>query len=243
MLWYKATDGWLICSVAAPANQEKLLIEDDAIHRMAARTTRCWGCRCGLLWTAPAIGVDHLVGVVATAVDSRPICIFRSRLMRCPYCASDQDRVVDSRPADDGAAIRRRRHCAGCGQRFSTYERVEMTALVVRKRDGRTQPFDPERVADGMRKATANLDLDPVEVRTAAARVQGSLRALGVAEVGSDTIGEHVLDALRALHPVAYVRFASVHESFTSPEDFARAVARLDAERRGLGEDATPAAH
>lgn len=148
--------------------------------------------------------------------------------MRCPFCAADADRVIDSRPAEDGAAIRRRRACGACGQRYSTYERVEMAALTVRKRSGETQPFDPERIHAGIRKATANLDIDGEDVRVAAARVEGAIRAVGSAEIGSDVVGEHVLEALRALHPVAYVRFASVHKSFTSPDDFAREVARLE---------------
>lgn len=148
--------------------------------------------------------------------------------MRCPYCGSDKDRVVDSRPADDGGAIRRRRECNGCAQRYSTYERVEHAPLSVRKRSGSQQPFDPDRISEGMHKATANLDIDPAEVRIAAARVEAHLRAMGRKEIGTDEIGGHVLEALRSLHHVAYVRFASVHKSFTSADDFAEALATLD---------------
>ena len=147
--------------------------------------------------------------------------------MKCPYCASDRDRVVDSRPADEGRSIRRRRECEACAQRYSTYERVEHAPLAVRKRSGSVQPFDPERISDGMHKATANLDLDPDEVRIAAARVEAHLRAMGRREIGTDEIGGHVLEALRSLHHVAYVRFASVHKSFTSADDFADALATL----------------
>ncbi|WP_341250320.1 transcriptional regulator NrdR [Euzebya pacifica] len=147
--------------------------------------------------------------------------------MKCPYCASDRDRVVDSRPADEGRSIRRRRECEACAQRYSTYERVEHAPLAVRKRSGSVQPFDPERISDGMHKATANLDLDPDEVRIAAARVEAHLRAMGRREIGTDEIGGHVLEALRSLHHVAYVRFASVHKSFTSADDFAEALATL----------------
>ncbi|WP_157965172.1 transcriptional regulator NrdR [Euzebya rosea] len=148
--------------------------------------------------------------------------------MKCPYCASDRDRVVDSRPAEDGRSIRRRRECEACAQRYSTYERVEHAPLAVRKRSGSVQPFDPERISDGMHKATANLDLDPDEVRIAAARVEAHLRAMGRREIGTDEIGGHVLEALRSLHHVAYVRFASVHKSFTSADDFAEALATLN---------------
>ena len=148
--------------------------------------------------------------------------------MKCPYCASDRDRVVDSRPAEDGRSIRRRRECEACAQRYSTYERVEHAPLAVRKRSGSVQPFDPERISDGMHKATANLDLDPDEVRIAAARVEAHLRAMGRREIGTDEIGGHVLEALRSLHHVAYVLFASVHKSFTSADDFAEALATLN---------------
>jgi transcriptional repressor NrdR len=153
--------------------------------------------------------------------------------MRCPYCAADRDRVVDSRPAEDGRAIRRRRECEECGQRYSTYERVDHAPLMVRKRSGSLQPFDPERISGGMHKATANLDIDPDEVRLAAARVEAHLRALGLTEIGTDVIGGHVLEALRTLHQVAYVRFASVHKSFTSADDFARELAALDPDPTG----------
>ena len=151
--------------------------------------------------------------------------------MRCPYCASGRDKVVDSRPAEEGRAIRRRRECTACGQRYSTYERVEHAPLVVRKRSGAAQPFDAVRLHAGMQKATANLDIDPAEVTIAAARVEAQIRAMGLGEIGTDVIGGHVLEALRQLHPVAYVRFASVHKVFTSPDDFARELEALDGAR------------
>lgn len=148
--------------------------------------------------------------------------------MRCPFCAATRDKVVDSRPAEDGRAIRRRRECGGCRQRFSTYERVDHAPLMVRKRSGSMQPFDPDRISSGMGKATANLDIEPDEVRYAAARVEAHLRAMGLTEIGTDVIGGHVLEALRTLHQVAYVRFASVHKAFTSADDFARELAQLN---------------
>ncbi|MEE8603376.1 transcriptional regulator NrdR [Euzebya tangerina] len=150
--------------------------------------------------------------------------------MRCPYCAADRDKVVDSRPADDGRSIRRRRECTACQQRFSTYERVDHAPLAVRKRSGSIQPFDPDRLHSGMSKATANLDIEPEDVRYAAARVEAHLRAMGSTEIGTDVIGGHVLEALRSLHPVAYMRFASVHKVFTSADDFARELRRMDEE-------------
>jgi transcriptional repressor NrdR len=148
--------------------------------------------------------------------------------VRCPYCAADDDRVVDSRAAEDGAAIRRRRACRACGQRFSTYERQEQTPLAVRKRNGSTEPFSREKVVAGISRATKNSAVDPEAVRRAAAQVEARVRATGRREVGSDTIGTEVLDALRALDPVAYVRFVSVYRGFTSPEDFVRELATLE---------------
>lgn len=156
--------------------------------------------------------------------------------MRCPYCASERDKVVDSRPADDGRAIRRRRECTACSQRFSTYERVDHAPLAVRKRSGSVQPFDPDRIQAGIAKATANLDIDADAVRYATARVEAHLRAMGLGEIGTDVIGGHVLEALRALHPVAYMRFASVHKVFTSADDFARELATLDDGRLPSGD-------
>ncbi len=149
--------------------------------------------------------------------------------MRCPYCSADDDRVLDSRPADGGAAIRRRRLCRSCGQRFSTYERPEQAPLLVRKRNGLVEPYDRRKVAAGIAKAT-NLPSDAEPVRRAAAQVEAHLRALGRREVGSDAVGAEVLDVLRQMDPVAYVRFASVYKGFTSPEDFRRELADLEKE-------------
>ncbi|HWB71612.1 MAG TPA: transcriptional regulator NrdR [Egibacteraceae bacterium] len=148
--------------------------------------------------------------------------------MRCPYCGADDDRVVDSRPADRGSAVRRRRACRGCGQRFSTYERAEQAPLTVRKRGGAAEPFDRDKVAAGVAKATKNLPAQTELVGQAVARVEARLRDLGRREVSSEEVGVQVLEALRALDPVAYVRFASVYKGFTSPRDFARELADLE---------------
>ncbi len=148
--------------------------------------------------------------------------------MRCPYCSTDKDRVVDSRAADDGAAVRRRRECRACGQRFSTYERAEQSALVVRKRNGMVEPYDRSKVLAGVAKATKNLEVDTEDVRRTAAGVEGRLRALGTREVGSEAVGAEVLAGLRELDHVAYVRFASVYKGFTSPDDFRRELASLE---------------
>lgn len=147
--------------------------------------------------------------------------------MRCPYCGVDDDRVVDSRPAERGAAIRRRRACHSCGQRFSTYERAEQAALGVRKRNGTVEPYDRRKVLRGLAKAT-NLEPDSDVVVRAAARVEATLRDLGTRTVGSDTVGGEVLAVLRDIDMGAYMRFASVYKGFTSPEDFRRELASLD---------------
>lgn len=157
--------------------------------------------------------------------------------MRCPYCASDATRVVDSRSAEDGGAVRRRRTCQGCGQRFSTYERAEQLALTVTKRDGGQEAFDREKILGGIAKATANLDVDGDTVRRTLARVEGRIRGLARRDVASETIGAEVLEALRELHPVAALRFASVYKGFTSPEDFRRELARLDLDGGGVSLD------
>jgi transcriptional repressor NrdR len=148
--------------------------------------------------------------------------------VRCPYCANDHDRVVDSRPAEDAAAIRRRRECLACGERFSTYERPEQLVLLVRKRSGDTEPFDREKILAGMAKATKNLSVTPEQTRRQAARVEARVRSLGRRTVASEVVGQEVLAALRELDQVAYVRFASVYKGFTTPADFLRELADLD---------------
>ena len=148
--------------------------------------------------------------------------------MRCPYCQDDNDRVVDSRSAETGRAIRRRRQCNGCGQRFSTYERIEQSGVLVRKRNGVAEPFDRAKLRAGIEKATKNLSVTADQVRDAVAAVDSSIRASGKREVDSKAVGAEVLAALRELDHVAYMRFASVYKGFTSPEDFTRELATLD---------------
>lgn len=151
--------------------------------------------------------------------------------MRCPYCGGDRDRVIDSRPAEDGEAIRRRRECRICNQRFSTFERAEHTPLTVRKRNGTAEPFTRDKLLAGMRRAIKNLDLTEDDIRRSAAQVEARLRAGARREVASKLVGTEVLAALRDLDHVAYVRFASVYKGFTSPEDFRRELATLEKEQ------------
>ncbi len=146
--------------------------------------------------------------------------------MRCPTCGVDDDRVVDSRPAADGTAIRRRRQCGSCHGRFTTFERVELPELVVRKRSGITAPFVRDKVLAGMVRA-ANERLPQDQLEQAAAAVEAELRALGDVEVTSEQVGLTVLMRLRQLDDVAYVRFASVYKDFQGPEDFEQELHQL----------------
>ena len=150
--------------------------------------------------------------------------------MRCPYCQTDDDRVVDSRAAESGAAIRRRRQCNGCGQRFSTYERAEQMGVLIRKRSGIAEPFDVAKVRAGIEKATKNLPVSREAVDDAVSAVDVAVRTSGRREIPSKELGAEVLAALRQLDHVAYMRFASVYKGFTSPDDFARELATLEKE-------------
>ena len=139
--------------------------------------------------------------------------------MRCPWCGADDDRVVDSRPADGRSAIRRRRQCASCDRRYSTYERIEDVGLVVRKRDDSRDPFRREKVTAGILKATKNRPVSEFEVEELVDRVEERLRRKGP-EVTSQQVGIEVLQQLRKLDEVAYIRFASVYKDFREAKDF-----------------------
>ncbi|MGQ0825885.1 MAG: transcriptional regulator NrdR [Actinomycetota bacterium] len=145
--------------------------------------------------------------------------------MRCLYCRENDDKVVDSRVADDGGAIRRRRECLACGRRYTTYERVEEFALVVRKRAGATEPFDRAKLRAGVAQAATGR-LDEPTLDEVVGAIEEELRSLG-GEVGSDRVGRAVLERLRALDHVAYLRFASVYKGFEDLSDFEREVVEL----------------
>ncbi len=146
--------------------------------------------------------------------------------MRCPTCGTDDDRVVDSRPGPDGLAIRRRRECRSCGARFTTFERIELPELTVRKRSGDVLPFSRAKVLDGMLRA-AKGRVATAELERAAIQVETALRSNGSREVSSEQVGLQVLSELRELDPVAYVRFASVYKDFQGPEDFEKELSTL----------------
>jgi transcriptional repressor NrdR len=152
--------------------------------------------------------------------------------MRCPYCRSDDTKVVDSRDTDDGAAIRRRRECGGCGQRFTTFERAEGVSLVVVKRDGTREPFDRAKLVGGLTKACANRPVSDRKIRQMCDEIEEALRAKG-AEVVSQDIGREVLARLRDTDEIAFVRFASVYREFQNVADFERVIRELEA--KGVG--------
>jgi len=146
--------------------------------------------------------------------------------MRCPACSADDTRVVDSRPAADGAAVRRRRGCERCGFRFTTYERMEIAAAV-RKRDGSLQPFDAEKARRGIERALADRPLPRGVVDELVRRVEATAAA-AKGEVAYDDLAHVILAGLRDIDEVAYLRFASVYKDFQGVRDFEREVAALE---------------
>ena len=151
--------------------------------------------------------------------------------MRCPQCCERDTRVVDSRDLDDSATIRRRRECNACTTRFTTYERIEAARLVIIKRDGGRQEFDRERLVTGLRKALTRRPVPDGAAEQAAEAIEAELRAAGVTEVPSSRVGALAMEALRGIDQIAYIRFASVYQSFEDLEDLKREVDTLYAEK------------
>lgn len=156
--------------------------------------------------------------------------------MRCPFCKGEDTRVVDSRVVEQGDAVRRRRECEACGKRFSTYERAELRLPLVVKKDGGRESFDVGKVKRGMQKALEKRPVAAEQLDAAVNRVLGRVRELGEPEIPSQTLGAFVMDELRRLDGVAYVRFASVYRDFKDVDDFLAAVraamGRQDQEER-----------
>jgi transcriptional repressor NrdR len=146
--------------------------------------------------------------------------------VKCPFCSADDDRVVDSRLAEDGIAIRRRRECAACGQRYTTFERIEEVGLYVVKRSGEREPFDRDKIVRGIRAACKNRPVDDEAIDALAASVEEGMRLLG-RDVASEEVGLATLEELRRVDDVAYVRFASVYKGFEGADDFAREIRML----------------
>ena len=140
--------------------------------------------------------------------------------MRCPFCLHPDSQVKDSRPTEDGAAIRRRRQCEGCGARFSTFERVQLRELWVVKRDGARQPFDRAKLERSIAIAARKRPVTPEQIDRLVSAIQRQLETGGDSEVGAATVGSMVMDGLQRLDPVAYIRFASVYKDFREAKDF-----------------------
>ena len=148
--------------------------------------------------------------------------------MRCPFCGHEDTQVKDSRPADDGGSIRRRRLCASCGQRFTTVERVQLRELTVAKADGRRVPFDRDKLARSIRIAMRKRPVDDERIERIVNGIVRQLEASGENEVASHQIGELVMETLKEVDAVAYVRFASVYRDFREARDFEAFLGSLD---------------
>lgn len=147
--------------------------------------------------------------------------------MRCPFCGSDDTQVKDSRPTEDSNAIRRRRHCIACGNRFTTFERVQLRDLTVLKSNGARVPFDRDKLARSITIALRKRPIEPERIERLVNGIQRRLESSGEPEVTSKMIGEMVMDALSGLDPVAYVRFASVYRNFRETKDFEDFIEKL----------------
>ena len=169
--------------------------------------------------------------------------------MKCPFCKKDNDKVVDTRVHEDGCLIKRRRFCNSCKKRFTTYERIEVTSVRVKKRDGSRVPFDRAKLRQGIERACWKRSVSDAQISELVAQVENRIDTDGETEIDTNYIGEAVMDLLRDLDEVAYVRFASVYREFRDAKDFARELNSLfennarkrngaaDADRNGEGED------
>ena len=142
--------------------------------------------------------------------------------MRCPFCGHAESQVKDSRPSEDGAAIRRRRLCPECGGRFTTFERVQLRELMILKRSGRRAPFDREKLERSISIALRKRPIDPDRVERMVSGIVRQLESMGETELPSQVVGEMVMKALKTLDEVGYVRYASVYRDFRETQDFAR---------------------
>ncbi|OYY67787.1 MAG: transcriptional regulator NrdR [Sphingomonadales bacterium 28-55-16] len=140
--------------------------------------------------------------------------------MRCPFCGHDDSQVKDSRPTEDNSSIRRRRQCEGCGGRFTTFERIQLRELLVIKTEGKREPFDREKLERSLSVACRKRPVDNMQIEKLASGIQRQLETLGESEIESKRIGEFVMDGLKALDSVAYIRFASVYKDFSEAKDF-----------------------
>jgi transcriptional repressor NrdR len=152
--------------------------------------------------------------------------------MRCPFCRTDNDRVIDSRAGDDGSSIRRRRECVGCRRRFTTYERVERQLLSVVKKGGDREPFDRDKIKRGLAKACWKRPVSEDDIEGVVTALEAELYGTYEAEVPSRVLGERLMELLRGLDQVAFVRFASVYREFQDVRDFVEELEPILASRK-----------
>ena len=150
--------------------------------------------------------------------------------MRCPFCSNEETQVKDSRPSEDGTAIRRRRYCPDCGGRFTTFERVQLRELTVVKRSGRRVPFDRDKLMRSVQVALRKRPVDPERVERMVSGIVRRLEVWARSEIKSETIGKLIMEALSVLDDVAYVRFASVYKNFREAKDFEELLGELTGE-------------
>jgi transcriptional repressor NrdR len=140
--------------------------------------------------------------------------------LRCPFCAHDDSQVKDSRPTEDGAAIRRRRQCESCGARFTTFERIQLRELTIVKSEGRKEPFERDKLARSVAIACRKRPIEQARIDQMISGIQRQLETTGDAEIDTRQIGSLVMEGLKSLDSVAYIRFASVYKDFTEAKDF-----------------------
>ncbi|MGF7150867.1 transcriptional repressor NrdR [Sphingomonas zeicaulis] len=153
--------------------------------------------------------------------------------MRCPFCGHEDSQVKDSRPTEDGAAIRRRRQCEGCAARFTTFERIQLRELTVLKAEGRREPFEREKLDRSVRIACRKRSIEPARIEKLVSGIQRQLETAGEGEVPSKRIGEMVMEGLKGLDTVAYIRFASVYKDFTEARDFEEIAGAMNEAAKG----------
>ncbi len=147
--------------------------------------------------------------------------------MKCPFCGHEENKVVDSRPVQEGRAVRRRRECLGCSERYTTYEYIEAVTLTVLKSDDRREPFDRQKVTQGIRLACNKRPVSPKKIEAMASEIEASLSELSRNEVSSKYIGELVMEKLKEVDEISYVRFASVYRKFADTGEFLEELTKL----------------
>ena len=152
--------------------------------------------------------------------------------MKCQYCNCLDSKVIDSRPTEEGSSIRRRRECTNCGRRFTTYEKIEMLPLMVVKRDGRREAFDPQKIKTGIIHACEKLPVSMSQIDTMTLRIEQAAYATMDGEIVSQRIGDMVMQELKGVNDVAYVRFAAVYRLFTDIGDFMQELQKLLEEKK-----------